>query len=85
LDSGKSAQFFQDAVVEAGAVLVLAEGIALEVDVGGDDVAGGEAAVGGGEVDEAFGEKAGEEQEGSAGEDLGSYEASAQQAASAGA
>ena len=38
LDSGKSAEFFEDAVVEAGAVFVVREGAALQDDVGGDDV-----------------------------------------------
>jgi hypothetical protein len=54
LEAGKSAQFFEDAVVEAGTVLVLAEGIAMEVDVGGDDVVGREALVKGGEMDETL-------------------------------
>ena len=67
----------------SGAVFVLGEGVALEEDVGGDDVVGGEAAVQGGEMDEALGEESGDEQKGGAGEDLGSDEAAAQQAAAA--
>ena len=38
LNSGKSAEFFEDAVVEAGAVFVVSEVAALQDDVGGNDV-----------------------------------------------
>ena len=83
LDSGKSAEFFEDAVVEGGADFVVGEVVALKVDVGGDDVVGGEAAVEGGEMDEAFGEESGDEEEGGAGEDLRSDEPASQESAAA--
>ena len=38
MNSGKSAEFFEDAVVEAGAVFVVSEVAALQDDVGGNDV-----------------------------------------------
>ena len=54
-------------------------------DIGGDDVVGGEAAVEGGEMDEALGEKSGDEKKRGAGEDLGSDEDAAEEIAAAGA
>jgi hypothetical protein len=71
LDSGQGAEFFEDAVVEVGAVFVFGEGLPLQVDVSGDDVVGGESAIEGGEIGEAFCEESGDEQKRGAGEDLG--------------
>ena len=85
LDSGQSAEFLENAVVEAGAGFVFGEGFALQVDIGGDDVVGGEAGVEGGEMDEALGEESGYEEEGGAGEDLCSYEDAAEEVAATGA
>jgi hypothetical protein len=75
----------ESAVVEAGAVLVFAEGVALEVDICGDDVVGGEVAVEGGEMDEALDEEFGDEKECGVGEDLRSDEDATQEIAAAGA
>jgi hypothetical protein len=85
LDSGQGAEFFEDAVVEAGAVFVFGEGLALQVDVSGDDVVGGESAIEGGEIGEAFCEESGDEQKRGAGEDLGPDEGAAEKIAAAGA
>jgi hypothetical protein len=70
LDAGKSAQLFEDSVVEVGAVFVFAPGVALKKDVGGCDVVGGEAFIEGGEMNQAFCEESGDEQKSGAGEDL---------------
>ena len=71
-------EFCEDAIVEAGAVFVFAEGVALEVDIGGDDVVGGETFVEGGEMGEALGEESGDEEKSGAGKDLGSDEPAAE-------
>jgi hypothetical protein len=55
LNARECAEFGEDSFVEGGADFVCFEVVALEVDVGGEDVVGGETFVEGGEVEEAFG------------------------------
>ena len=68
----------ENAVVEGDTDFVVFEFVALEKDVGGDDVVGGEALVEGGKMDEALGEESGDEQERGAGKDLGSNKPAAE-------
>ncbi len=75
---GELAEFVEDTVVEGGADFVFFEVVALQVDVGGDDVVGGETFIEGREMGEAFGEESGDEEKSGAGEDLGSDEPAAE-------
>ena len=83
LHARKGVEFFEDAIVEGSTHFVFFEAVALEEDVGGEDVIGGEAFVEGGEMNEALGKESGEEQKGGAGEDLCSDEPATEQGAAA--
>jgi hypothetical protein len=78
LNAGEGVELLKDSVVECGADFVVLEVVALEEDVGGHDVIGGEAFVEGGEMEEALGEESCDEEEGGAGEDLCSDEPAAE-------
>ena len=62
---------------------VIVEEMLKLADIRGEDVVGGETFVKGGETEEAFGQESGDEEEGGAGEDLGSDEPAAEKAAAA--